>query len=1076
MSREVTNNFALRGEEFLLAFQANHDIANLNAAVEQWRQAKLSCPQDEELYDAHISNLATALQHRFHLCSEPGDLDEAITLHREALCVRAPPHQDRRTSLSNLSYALRARFRLHGELNDLDEAIPLYRELLELQLESNPAREVTFDSLGTALLIRFDQRGDPGDLDEAIMSFKAVLALSKPLHPRRNHALNNLVYVLIGRFERDGKPNDLDDAIALQREVLALSRSTDPLYSSYLCNLGSALQTRFQLGGDSVDLDDAIAFYRDALSLLKATPGAPALRGLLNNLATALETRFLKRGEPDDSEEAINLHRAALAMCPAPHPERVRSLTNLAISLETRFKLLKDMVDLDAAITFHQEARALLTTTHPDRWGWVNNLANALQLRFIYGHERADLDDAVKLYREALQLRPPPHPDRGDCLNNLAAALRARFEQRHEQGDLNEAVTLCREALVLLAPPHPNRRNALNNLAETLQHGDAVIDESIDLYKQATAYDSSSMLDRLDSASRWVRAGTKHHHVSLLDAFKAGITLLPQVVAVSLNLKSRRQMLTRDEVAFFVRRSAAGALALGEKERALEWSEATRSVFWTQALQLRIPLDELAENSPALATELREIAGQLEAASFRAAPRETAGDDQGRLKALEAQGLQFTQLNRKWNDTLAAVRNIPDFQDFLLPKKVDTLCEAAHAGLVVILLADDSSASALIVTTAGVRSVQLSGFDLALAKEYAEKIPTLARAREINEEALADTQTSTGKSSLESPETVNHRKWVQDDTEPVSFNELLESVLQTLWHDVVYPIIDTLKLSKSDKLPRLWWCPTGIFSFLPIHAAGIYDAQSASCVSDYVVSSYTPTLTSLLTKPSKTPRPFKMTAVIHPEGLPGTQEELKIIERRVPGQWLTSLERPYPSEVMPHLQASALLHFACHGVQDAVEPLNSGLLLTAQPPNAFTGEGVKISGRRLKVTDIMKGLGTNQTQHNSERPMSLAFLGACQTAKGDQSMPDEAMHLAASLLFAGFHGVVGTMWSMADRDGPSIADTFYTHLFKDCVADPAAPVYPDLTKAAEALHIAVKELRENGAPLARWVPFVHYGL
>jgi hypothetical protein len=40
----------------------------------------------------------------------------------------------------------------------------------------------------------------------------------------------------------------------------------------------------------------------------------------------------------------------------------------------------------------------------------------------------------------------------------------------------------------------------------------------------------------------------------------------------------------------------------------------------------------------------------------------------------------------------------------------------------------------------------------------------------------------------------------------------------------------------------------------------------------------------------------------------------------------------------------------------------------------------------------------------------FAFLSACQTAKGDRNAPDQAMHLAASMLFCGFRSVVGTMW------------------------------------------------------------------
>jgi CHAT domain-containing protein len=40
----------------------------------------------------------------------------------------------------------------------------------------------------------------------------------------------------------------------------------------------------------------------------------------------------------------------------------------------------------------------------------------------------------------------------------------------------------------------------------------------------------------------------------------------------------------------------------------------------------------------------------------------------------------------------------------------------------------------------------------------------------------------------------------------------------------------------------------------------------------------------------------------------------------------------------------------------------------------------------------------------------LAFLSACETAKGDREQPDQAIHLAATMLFVGFKSVIGTMW------------------------------------------------------------------
>jgi hypothetical protein len=58
-----------------------------------------------------------------------------------------------------------------------------------------------------------------------------------------------------------------------------------------------------------------------------------------------------------------------------------------------------------------------------------------------------------------------------------------------------------------------------------------------------------------------------------------------------------------------------------------------------------------------------------------------------------------------------------------------------------------------------------------------------------------------------------------------------------------------------------------------------------------------------------------------------------------------------------------------------------------------------------------------------------------------------------------------------DNDAPQVAGDVYAHLLE------ASP--PDLTRAAEALHLAVKKLREqHGAnkSFLHWVPFVHFGV
>jgi CHAT domain-containing protein len=190
----------------------------------------------------------------------------------------------------------------------------------------------------------------------------------------------------------------------------------------------------------------------------------------------------------------------------------------------------------------------------------------------------------------------------------------------------------------------------------------------------------------------------------------------------------------------------------------------------------------------------------------------------------------------------------------------------------------------------------------------------------------------------------------------------------------------------------LKWCPTGLFNFLPIHAAGCYsDELSNECASDYFVSSYTPTIDALLLHDSPpSAEVFKMMVVIDSSQLPSTKIELNIIEQHVPSDMLIKLGvagKPAEVEVVASLLPStSIVHFACHGMQHRSKPLDSGL---------------KLSDGLLRISRIMKETITNK---------SLAFLCACETAMGDKDLPDEAMNIGASLLFSGFHRVIATMW------------------------------------------------------------------
>jgi CHAT domain-containing protein len=260
-------------------------------------------------------------------------------------------------------------------------------------------------------------------------------------------------------------------------------------------------------------------------------------------------------------------------------------------------------------------------------------------------------------------------------------------------------------------------------------------------------------------------------------------------------------------------------------------------------------------------------------------------------------------------------------------------------------------------------------------------------------------------------------------------------------------------------MPHITWCLTGPLTFLPIHAAGRYDATDALKIFDYVVSSYTPTLSSLLAAKrrfAKSNQTVRLLSVSQPatpglNPLPGTVDELDTIQSLQSSAGRLHITRLDDREatvaaVLRHMKECNWIHLACHGVQNTANPTKSAFHLIDHP---------------LTLKEIMKQSFTHT---------ELAVLSACQTAKGDSKLPEEAIHLAAGMLMAGYGSVVATMWSIRDDDAPIIAEKFYKYLI-----DKAGR---DSSKAAYALHDAVAHLRSvrGEKNFSSWVPFIHLGI
>jgi CHAT domain-containing protein len=168
-----------------------------------------------------------------------------------------------------------------------------------------------------------------------------------------------------------------------------------------------------------------------------------------------------------------------------------------------------------------------------------------------------------------------------------------------------------------------------------------------------------------------------------------------------------------------------------------------------------------------------------------------------------------------------------------------------------------------------------------------------------------------------------------------------------------------------------------------------------------VVSSYSPTVTALLrAQRASTPlnRDDVSLALIAEKKaqqpglqlIPGVEKEIDNISAVAQSSNVKVVHQQAGSTTVagtsPVMQAANIVHLACHGVQDTRNATQSGFCL---------------NDGRLTIAKLMEFKLDNSF---------LAFLSACETAKGDEEQPDQVMHLAAAMLFAGFRSVVATMW------------------------------------------------------------------
>lgn len=378
----------------------------------------------------------------------------------------------------------------------------------------------------------------------------------------------------------------------------------------------------------------------------------------------------------------------------------------------------------------------------------------------------------------------------------------------------------------------------------------------------------------------------------------------------------------------------------------------------------------------------------------------------------------------EWTKAVDRIRELPGLGSFLLPPSFDHLRKAAAQGPVVIVNINRLGSDAIIVVSPG--------------------DPVLVQLPNAPPEILQGLIDRLGTRPAECPRNV------------------AIDILRLIWKIIVAPVVAALPLTTQSQLNyRIWWCAIGAASRLPLHAAGPY-RQGEKNLSQLFTSSYTPTLGALLRARERVEGPTAQ----HPVqqmllvGVSETPEEPHLLKLDNVEEEITAVQNLAPEKVTRVLRASEAtkeavlkeiqecnwLHLACHGHHHSKQPFRSHFSMYDSP---------------LTLLDLIsKDLPRAQ----------LAILSACHSARVSDVLPDESLHPAAGMMFAGFKSVVGTMWAFDDTLGSALANEFYKIMLDG---------KKDYTDAAVALNEAFREVtrkNKDAIPFMQRINVVHYGV
>ena len=457
----------------------------------------------------------------------------------------------------------------------------------------------------------------------------------------------------------------------------------------------------------------------------------------------------------------------------------------------------------------------------------LKDLVRVYHTKLSLTDDTAFIEEAIKCNRRLVETTHPTDQSKFLHLSTFGGFLYAAFDRTKKVEYLDESIILHREVLGLESA-QVTHFSIIQRLIWSLslrwqlfgrRHD---LDELMHLFASGVRDTIATVPSRFELACHWAHAARTFSHQSLQIAYQNAMSLMQSSLVFGPTLPIQHDRLVEKSDLYRTPLNFASyQIQEGQLEQSIETLEG-RALLWSEMRGLRTSTDKVRVANPLLAERFTATSQELETLTTSAfskgsvgmGDRVSEGDEwMGQLSGLME---RQHELLKERDGLILQIRNLPDLKNFLVPLPFDSLRSAASHGPVIVINHCKWRSDIIIVLHDSPPSLIPTPYDF------------FDRANCLKDKLLTARE--------------NHGL----DSE--HYENALSSVLMGLYELVGRPVVERLKKLGIAEQSRVWWCPTSVFGYLPLHAMGpiFSDGEDPRYFSDVYISSYTPTLSALI--------------------------------------------------------------------------------------------------------------------------------------------------------------------------------------------------------------------------------------